>query len=270
MPRDANGNYTLPTGNPVVTQTNITSTWANDTMSDIGTEMTDSLSRSGKGGMTGPFPIVDSQGGVPGLSFAAEPTTGLKREGAGDMRAQVLGTDKMRWTSTGDAEVWRNATWNPVAIEPADRKVMYGEGGATTIFHYGTTAAPGWSILEPDANIRELIIGPAAGGGVIGGSVDPTNLTQNITVSISGNTSTVDLAHTHTFSATTSGGGGGNTYNTAGGPTPSPEGHTHSVSGTTSSASTSMSHDHTFSDTDDITVSIAPRYARGVLMQLDA
>ena len=55
MPRDAGGNYTLPGGNPVVTGTVITSTWANPTMSDIANEITNSLSRNGQGGMLGRY-----------------------------------------------------------------------------------------------------------------------------------------------------------------------------------------------------------------------
>ncbi|GAF72642.1 unnamed protein product, partial [marine sediment metagenome] len=58
MPRDGSGNYTLPSGNPVVSGTLITPSWANPTMSDLGNEMTDSLSRSGKGGMTVAFQNV--------------------------------------------------------------------------------------------------------------------------------------------------------------------------------------------------------------------
>jgi hypothetical protein len=37
MPRDVNGNYTLPSGNPVVTNTLISSVWANTTLSDVAT-----------------------------------------------------------------------------------------------------------------------------------------------------------------------------------------------------------------------------------------
>lgn len=51
MSRDSNGNYNLPAGNPVIAGTVITTSWANPTMSDIGAALTDSLSRSGKGGM---------------------------------------------------------------------------------------------------------------------------------------------------------------------------------------------------------------------------
>jgi hypothetical protein len=47
--RNSGGTYSLPTGNPVVTGTTITSTWANGTLTDIGTELTNSLDRQGRG-----------------------------------------------------------------------------------------------------------------------------------------------------------------------------------------------------------------------------
>lgn len=49
MPRDGSGNYTLPSGNPVVTNTIISSNgWANPTLSDIASAITQSLSRDGQ------------------------------------------------------------------------------------------------------------------------------------------------------------------------------------------------------------------------------
>lgn len=44
MPRNAAGVYTLPTGNPVIPGALISSTWANTTLSDIATALTNSLS----------------------------------------------------------------------------------------------------------------------------------------------------------------------------------------------------------------------------------
>lgn len=44
MPRNAAGVYSLPTGNPVIPGTIISSTWANTTLSDIATALTNSLS----------------------------------------------------------------------------------------------------------------------------------------------------------------------------------------------------------------------------------
>lgn len=49
MPRDGAGNYTLPSGNPVVTNTVISSSgWANPTLTDIAAALTMSLSRDGQ------------------------------------------------------------------------------------------------------------------------------------------------------------------------------------------------------------------------------
>jgi len=55
MSRNGSGTYSLPAGNPVVTGTTIASTWANTTLSDIATEITNSLPRDGQAGPTGPY-----------------------------------------------------------------------------------------------------------------------------------------------------------------------------------------------------------------------
>lgn len=83
MPRDAGGNYTLPAGNPVVTGTVITSSWANPTMADIANEITNSLSRNGQGGMLVPFEFFDGIENAPGITFTLEPTAGMYRPGNG-------------------------------------------------------------------------------------------------------------------------------------------------------------------------------------------
>lgn len=49
MARDGSGNYTLPAGNPVVSGTPITASWANSTLSDIASALTNSID---KGGLT--------------------------------------------------------------------------------------------------------------------------------------------------------------------------------------------------------------------------
>jgi hypothetical protein len=46
--RDGSGTYVLPAGNPVSTGTTISSTWANATLSDIATALTNSLSKDGQ------------------------------------------------------------------------------------------------------------------------------------------------------------------------------------------------------------------------------
>ncbi len=53
MSRNGSGIYNLPTGNPVVTGTTITSNWANTTLSDISTALTGSLASDGQTPVTG-------------------------------------------------------------------------------------------------------------------------------------------------------------------------------------------------------------------------
>jgi len=53
MSRNGSGVYTLPAGNPVVTGTAISSTWANNTLSDIASAITGSLAADGQTSLTG-------------------------------------------------------------------------------------------------------------------------------------------------------------------------------------------------------------------------
>jgi hypothetical protein len=101
MPRDSSGNYSLPSlGNPAVTGTPITIAWWNGTSTDMASAFTDSLSRSGLGGMLVPFTLVDGSVGTPAFAFQNEPNTGLYRAGAGDTRLAVQGADAFQWTTT--------------------------------------------------------------------------------------------------------------------------------------------------------------------------
>lgn len=55
MSRNGSGVYSLPAGNPVVTGTVISTTWANNTMNDLASAMTDSVAADGQTPMTGPL-----------------------------------------------------------------------------------------------------------------------------------------------------------------------------------------------------------------------
>jgi hypothetical protein len=98
MARNASGIYSLPFaqvigGNP------IQATWANGTLADLATEVTDSLNRSGKGGMLSPLALADGVVGAPGLTFTADPDSGLYLTAAGDPRFSVDGAEVLRLKS---------------------------------------------------------------------------------------------------------------------------------------------------------------------------
>lgn len=101
MPRDSNGNYVLPSGNPVVTGTVISAIWANPTMADVAEELTNSLDRNGRGGMLAPFKFLDGDVTAPGITWTSEPTSGIFRNGLSDMRWSIAGNSVFGFSGAG-------------------------------------------------------------------------------------------------------------------------------------------------------------------------
>ena len=95
MSRDGQGNYTPPL-NDVVAGDPIEASWANTTIDDISVALTDSLSRSGNGGMLASFKATDGLVNVPSITFNNETNSGIYRAGTGDYRLCVNGKDKAR------------------------------------------------------------------------------------------------------------------------------------------------------------------------------
>jgi len=94
MPRDINGNFTLLPGiNPVVPGTDIEADWANPTLNDIANAMSDSLSRTGSGGMLAPFKFADGTLAAPSITWTNQPQAGMRRAAADDFRYSINGLD---------------------------------------------------------------------------------------------------------------------------------------------------------------------------------
>ena len=141
--------------------------------------------------------------------------------------------------------------------------LMIGTKGVTVAFFYNNTAPPGWTVLEPDANVRGLTIGPVAGGGTIGGSDDPDSYSEALVVAIAG-TSGPAGAHNHVGQTET--GSAAANVQTSGGTVASTDGHVHNVT-------VSVVSDHVHgvgSYSGSATTSYQPRYARGILATLNA
>jgi len=102
--RNAAGTFSLFTpGNPVVTATTISSAWANNTLNDLATEMTDSLSRSGKGAMLASLQLFDGTVTSPGLNFGSAAGSGLYKIGTNDFGFSVNQVKSTEWKTTGFA-----------------------------------------------------------------------------------------------------------------------------------------------------------------------
>lgn len=100
--RNTSGTMSLYTpGNPVTTGSAISSTWANNTLTDIASEITNSLDRNGRGSMSAALKLYAGTVSAPGLAFSSETSSGLYRAGAGDVRMSMGGTAVQQWTATG-------------------------------------------------------------------------------------------------------------------------------------------------------------------------
>ena len=118
MPRDANGIYSLPLP-AVAAGTTITTLWGNTTTQDIAAALTDSLSRTAQGGMSGPLRLISGTAGAPSLAFVDQVGLGLYRSASGVMNFTVDGTTYVRFNALNQLEVLRDegggAQWWPVA-----------------------------------------------------------------------------------------------------------------------------------------------------------
>jgi hypothetical protein len=163
IPRDSSGTYTLPTGNPVVSGTIISSTWANSTNSDIAQALTDSLDRQGRGAMSAALLVHDGTQAAPGLGFGSEPGSGLRRIGTQQLALDVGGADVLRFngagapTLPGQMNALGRINFTPqVIVTPTGPTVDLGainaqtvilNGAAIAISSFGASGAEGTWVL---------------------------------------------------------------------------------------------------------------------------
>jgi hypothetical protein len=150
MPRNASGTYTLPSGNPVVAGTTIEATWANTTLNDVANELTNSLSRTGAGGMLAPFRLADGTVGAPGIAFLNETSSGLYRPSASNVSMSVSGVTAMTWSNanvvvpsgiTFQANVATPTTSAQIASKGYVDSALTTASSSSTRYTYTATAA---------------------------------------------------------------------------------------------------------------------------------
>lgn len=94
MARNGSGSFSLVAGNPVTIGTQITATWANNTLSDIASELTGSVAADGQTTITGPIKFSAGSVSAPAMTFSSETNTGFYRSGAGVVSLSIAGSQK--------------------------------------------------------------------------------------------------------------------------------------------------------------------------------
>lgn len=119
MPRNASSTYTLPAGNPVVPGTIIATTWANTTLTDIATALTQSLSTDGS---TASVSLANKT--MTGGTFNTPAITGLLTLTGGQIAFPAVQIPSANVNTLDDYE---EGTWTPVVTfaTPGNVNVAY-------------------------------------------------------------------------------------------------------------------------------------------------
>jgi len=192
MPRSGSGVYTLPPTNPVVPSTTIATNWANPTLSDIATALTESLDRGGRGGMTAPFRVADGIISAPGMAFTNETNLGLWRSIPGVMNLVANGANLL--------------TIGPDHISSPVRQDFY---GFTT---YRLAGTYNWKVFDDSGGIYRIQPSTTVNGDTYdaakGLSINPTTglvtaSSLNVVGAITAGTWTFTDVNANTVTATT-------------------------------------------------------------------
>lgn len=157
MPRDGSGNYTLPSGNPVVTGTTISSTTHNNTNNDLASALTASVAKDGQTTPTANLPMGTFRHINVGNASARNhyAATGQVQDNAFNVLSSVAGTNSITGSLT--PQITAYSAGMLIAFTPANTNT-----GATTISISGLTAL---DIFKEDGDALaagDLVVGVPA------------------------------------------------------------------------------------------------------------
>lgn len=185
MSRNGSGTYSLPAGNPVVTQTTISSSWANTTMNDLAAALTDSVAADGQTPMTGNLDLNTHKI----VNLVAGSAAGDAIEFAQFKTPTFTGNVTM--SSTGFALIPAGTTAER-PVSPANGQIRYNtttaqfegyQGGAWGQLGGGATGAGGDEVFVE--NSRVVTTNYTIPVGKSAESVGPITINAGITVTVS-------------------------------------------------------------------------------------
>lgn len=146
MPRNGSGVASIVNTFTPLTTANAND--VNDNFTDVATMITDSLPRDGQAGMVGQLLAISGTVGEPGISFNADPDTGIRRPAGDQMSLVCGGADVATASSTGLSvntaptvgDNLTNKTYVDAQVATAAARMP---SGAVTM-HAANTAPTGW------------------------------------------------------------------------------------------------------------------------------
>lgn len=146
MSRNGSGTYNLPAGNPVVTGTTISSTWANTTLTDMATALTNSIAADGQTPITGALIGVGDTVQFGGTGQISLPVGTIAQRSASPYSGMI------RYNTTyGQFEGYSAGTWSQVGGGAT------GGGGDTVFVENSTNVGHDYTLT---ANKNASSVGP--------------------------------------------------------------------------------------------------------------
>ena len=245
MARDGSGTYNLPAGNPVVTGTTISSTWANNTLSDIATALSASIAKDGQTTPTANIPMGNKR--LTGLGAATALTDAPQASQVQNASFVTLGT--VAGTNTITATVTpvpaayaagQTFSFIPAATNSGATTLNISSIGPADVYKNGAACAGGElkigvpCVVSHDGT-RFNIIGPEEGPITSSGITMSTNRLLGRTTAATGAPEEITVGAGLSLSAGTLSGGGMTLLST-----------------TTANASATVDIETTFSSTYDV------------------
>lgn len=157
MARNVNGEYNLPVGNPAIQGTIISSDMFNRTMEDIRDALSDSLSRSGLGGMLDVFLGIDGAVLNPSFAFINSPSSGMSYSTTQDsVSISVGGVEAIRVNSNGTATLFGLPIYGGFGTGAMIEKVIL-TSGQTSVQFTGIMERASFHIIGDNVDSGRLI-----------------------------------------------------------------------------------------------------------------
>jgi hypothetical protein len=139
MSRNGSGVYSLPAGNPVVTNTTISSTWANNTLSDIASALTDSLAADGQTTATGNLQMGNNK--ITGLATPTVSTDAVTKAYADALVDGTASGSFTNLTVTGTSTLNTLTATGTTTLATALTGILKGTSGVVSVATAGTDYA---------------------------------------------------------------------------------------------------------------------------------
>ena len=146
MSRNGSGTYNLPAGNPEVTQTTISSTWANTTLTDIATALSNSIAADGQTPITGALIGISDTVTFGGTGQITLPV------GTTVQRSASPSVGMIRYNSTfGQFEGYQGGVWSQVGggATGGGGDQVFVENGVVVTTNYTLTTGKNASSVGP-------------------------------------------------------------------------------------------------------------------------